>query len=416
MEQQTIRVQMPDGKIAEFPVGMTPEQIEQAIKTTTAQTPFNPPRVIPARQNAKIQAEQGRMTPEQIAKSKQSGMGLLPMAGAVAGTVLTGGAGLPAVLAAAGGAGVGQAVKDTQWSMPVSQRVTNVAKSAGGAAITQGIGEALAAVAPHVAQGAKNLWLRGAKVPAGVAKTTETARLGGSIPAAEQEIAETVLEQGTGTLGRANLDKMRESLQAMDDKIDEIIASSNAFINRNDIVNALKFKQGAIGHGTLAQKQEQQALDAAISELRKLPPRIPIQQAQKVKRTIYQTRNYVADSKDAAAAMADKTTGRALRRDIALAEPDVMPINDQMTRQIPATKAMEAAATRMQHANLSNLSTMLAGMVTNPFTVASALLNHPKVASFSAQRIYNVAKMLPAANRTVPNILRALQLLGKDDE
>ena len=59
----------------------------------------------------------------------------------------------------------------------------------------------------------------------------------------------------------------------------------------------------------------------------------------------------------------------------------------------------------------------MAGMVTKPATVAAALINHPKISSFTAQQIYNAAQKLPKDARTAGNIMRMAQGLysaGKD--
>jgi hypothetical protein len=164
-----------------------------------------------------------------------------------------------------------------------------------------------------------------------------------------------------------------------------------------------------VGTGSLAQEAQQNALEKAFELLKNKPPKMTVQDAQKFKRSIYQAyeKTFAAGASDQAIAMADKTTAKALRGAIAREEPAVAEINAQMSKQIPAVKAVEKAISRGGNRDFIGLSQMLAGVVTNPLTVAGALVNHPTIGSFTAQQLYRAAQMLPKDGRTVANILRA---------
>ncbi len=412
MPQSPIRVQMPDGKIAEFPSGMTSDQIEMAIKGASQPAkipPFNPPRF-----NAKAHGEGGKMTPQELERSKS----MLPLVGAAIGAGLTGGAGIPAIIASGVGGGAGQAIKDLQYTGSMKDRAMNVAKSAIGAAATQGVGEAAAYLAPTVARAARNLWNRSAKITEPIAKTTQAMRAGGTLTDAKNEIAETVLSQGAGTLRKGNLDALKSTLDGLDDQLDTVIAGSQAFVKRQELRDALIARSRDIGQGTIAQEVQQQALGEAFDLLNKKPARMTIQEAQKTKREIYSawSKTFAADAAEGARAMADKTTARTLRGAIEREAPESATINAAMSKQIPAVKAVEKAVSRTGNRDALGLSQMLAGVSPNPVTLAGALLNHPLIGSFTAQQLHKAAKALGTAERTAPNIIRVAKALFGGEE
>ncbi len=331
-----------------------------------------------------------------------------PMIGAMVGTALTGGAAIPAILAAGAGGAVGQAAKDEQWSMPASQRLMNAAKSGTGQMLTEGTGQAIAALSPMLMNAGRNLWNRAAKIPEPIARTTQTMRAAGTLMDAKNEIADTVLSQGAGTLRKGNLDALKSTLNGMDDAIDAVITNSKGMISRQELRDALQAKSAAIGTGSLAQDAQQSALEKAFDLLKQKPVKMTVQEAQKFKRAIYSAyeKTFAADATQAASAMADKTTAQALRGAIAREEPAVADINAAMSKQIPAVKAVEKAISRGSNRDALGLSQMLAGVAPNATTLAGALINNPLIGSFTAQQIYNAAKLLPKDGRTVSNILR----------
>lgn len=374
-----------------------------------AEKPFNPPRFATA-----MREDTPRFTPHQVETVRP----YLPAAGAMIGTAMSGGAAIPAILAAGAGGATGQVLKDAGYQMPLSQLALNAVKSGAGQMITQGVAEGAALVAPAMMRGARNLWNRSAKVPDTIAKTTQTMRAGGTLNEAKREIAETVLSQGTGTLRAGNLETLKATLNDLDDALDTVIQGSTKMVSRQELLDALRAKSATIGTGSIAQEAQQAALGKAHDLLKVKPPKMTVQEAQKLKRAIYQAyeKTFAADAAQAASAMADKTTARTLREAIAREEPAVAEINAAMSKQIPAVKAMEKALSRTSNRDLVSLSQILAGMVMNPFTTASALINHPSIGSFTAQQIYRAAQMLPKDSRTVANILRAAKAaLGGGD-
>lgn len=331
-----------------------------------------------------------------------------PMIGAVTATAMTGGAAWPTILAAGAGGAIGQAIKDAPESMPASDRFSNMALSGLGAAVTQGVGSGIAAGARELKPVAKWLWKGAAKVGDDVARSTQTMRTGGTADQAKDEIAETVLSQGTGTIRAGNVDRMRETLNALDDDVSAIIAGSNKLVSRRDIAAVLKARMQEFTKDTAPGILQRDALQDAMRLLNKRPARMTVQDAQKAKREIYDfyQKSFPAGSSETAIAMAEKTKGRALREAIATAEPAVAPLNAQMSRQIPATAAMEKALSRTANHTPASLSILLYGVSRRPEVLAAALANHPKIASFSAQRLYNAAKRLPENAQTASNIIR----------
>lgn len=346
-----------------------------------------------------------------------------PLLGGVAAAAATGGASIPVQLGAVAlGAAGGQLLKDSQWDdLSAGDRLKHAALAGLGGALGQGAGAVVGLPAKwagnKLTSAARALWLRHAKVGTDVANKSQVAKTAG-VPAAKDAIAETVLESGHGTLGRPNADAFRETLDALDTKLDAIISGSSKFVKRQDIRNEIKAAHDAIPPGTAASDAEREALQAAFVRLNQQPANIPIKIAQALKRTIYRTRNYAATAKDSADASADKVVGRSLRKEIAGAEPDAAVVNAEFSKQIPAASAMEKAATRLQNSPPADLHKMVALAVLRPLPIAGAILNDPYVGSWTAQQIYKVGKALPSKDRNPANIIRVLQALwaGKDEE
>lgn len=359
-------------------------------------------------------AKQLMVAADEFAKGEQRFNHAAPM---IAATMATGGmAGIPAVIAAAGAGTAAQLADDSTRNMSMFDRLMSAAKSGGVQGLTQGVGEAVSAAAPVLTNAAKSLWAKTAKITEPVAKTTQTMRMGGTLADAKDEIATTVLDKGLGALSKSNAGAMRDSIDTLDGLLSSAISGSTKTIKRDVLQQALLDESNRVGVGTLAQETQQKALADAFDASGRLPANIPVQLAQKIKQQIYAARNYAAGASDAAAASADKVTGRALRSEIAAAEPSVAPINARLSKEIPALKAMDKALSRTSNRDAIGLSQMLAGVVTSPLTVASALINHPSIGSFTAQRIYDAAKLLPKDGRTVANIMRAAQMMAMDDK
>lgn len=331
-----------------------------------------------------------------------------PMIGGMTAAAMTGGMGLPAVLAAGAGGAVGQAVKDAPESMPASDRFSNMALSGLGQMLTQGAGNAAAAMAPRMQQLARSLWNSAAKVSKPVARSTQTMRMGGSFEQAKSDIAETVLSQGKGTLRTANVDALRDRMRVLDDQIEQIVVHSKGLVSRDDIRRALLNFKAEIPKGTQAGDAGRAAVDASLKSLNQKPVRMTVEEAHRTKRHIYETyeRSYLADAAEQVKAAADKTTGRALRTAIANEEPAVRPLDAELSRLIPAKKAMDEAVGRISNQSPVGLAQNIAAAKPGVMTLAASVLNHPRLASFSAQQIYNAAAKLPKNAQTVSNIFR----------
>lgn len=333
-----------------------------------------------------------------------------PAIGGMAAAALTGGASIPVQIAAAGAGGaIGRAVQDApDESLDTGDRFRNAAFSGLGQMVLQGAGAAVPAMAGKLASGARSLWNRGAKVPESVARTTQTMRAGGSLQAGKEEIADTVLSQGAGTLKSSNVEALRQQMNEIDDAIDQIVTNSPGLVSRHELRQALNRYKAGIPKGSQAGEAARAAVDKSLTTLNRLPAQMSVKKAHELKRHIYETyeKSYAADVAQQVTAAADKTTGRALRGAIAREEPGVRPLDAQLSKLIPAKKAVEKAVSRGSNHNPITLSQTLAGVVTNPATVAAALINHPKISSFTAQQLYNAAQRLPKNAQTAANIIR----------
>lgn len=394
--QAPIRVNVLGHGVVEFPAGTSEQEMAAALSTLEPAKKQLPDYA--QRMNDLIYPPNAR----------ENAKKMLPAAGAALAVTATGGAGAVPILAAGGGAAIGRAIQDAGQEMPAGQRFTNMALSGLANAGFQGLAEGAVAAAPRIAQGARNLWNRAAKIIEPIAKSTQTMRAGGTLQAGKDEIAETVLSEGAGTIRQANAQALKSTINEVDDAIDVIVANSKGMVSRQELRDAIKAKYLSIQPGTQAAEAERSALEKSFILLNKLPVKMTVAKAQELKRAIYSAyeKTFAADASQAANAMADKTTARALRAGIAREEPAVAGANDRMSKLIPASKAMDKAVSRTSNHNMVSLSQMLAGVAHNPATVAGALLNMPKVSSFTAQQLYNAAKLLPTQARNAANIMR----------
>ncbi len=332
-----------------------------------------------------------------------------PAIGSIAAGMATGGASIPVQMLAVGaGAAAGQGIKDAPSEMPTEQRFSNMAFSGLTNALMQGAAAGVGAMAPRLAQGARNLWNRGAKITEPIAKSTQAMRAGGSLQAGKDEIANTVLSQGMGTLRKGNADAMADVMSQIDDAIDQVVANSQGMVKRQELRDALIAKSKSIPKGSQAAGVEQEALARSFEKLNQLPPKMTVAKAQEFKRYIYRQygKTYSADATQGANAMADKTGAKAAREAIRREAPEVAPLDDAMAKLIPAKKALDKAVSRTTNHNFAGLSSVLAGVSPNAATITAALLNNPKVSSFTAQQLYNAAMKLPDKARTAANIMR----------
>lgn len=341
-----------------------------------------------------------------------------PTIAALAAAPFTAGMSIPAAAATTGGAaGLTSLVRDwlssDETTLPAS--LWNASKEAVVQAALQAGGEILAKAAPGAKRLARNLWVRVAKPSEAVAKRTQTALAGGSLPAAKQEIAETALSMGRGTLRSGNARAMHASLDDLDAQLSAVIAGSTKTVPRAALENAVLDFYAQAKYANNLDKMA--AAERVFDGLSGLPADIPIQQAQAIKQEVYATTPYVAGSMDAAMRKATKVKGRALRQEIAAAEPAVTPINAALTRQIPATSAIDAAINRAGNANPVRLSGTLATMSPRAMaTGAVAAVNSPMGGSFVAQQLYRAAPFLAAAGLIAPQFVRVLQTLAEAEE
>lgn len=414
--QQASEIIIVDDKGTEhrFPAGFDPKRAAAIVRGQTQPAPI--PTQAPTRQYPP--GHKGYDSGIDPAVAQQRVRDLAPAIASTGAAYATGGMSVPVQMAAAGAAGsAGQAFKDSATDMPIKDRFSNMAFEGLKQMGIQGTTGAIAAAAPRLQQAARNLWNKSAKVTDQVANKTQTMRSGGSALDGKDEIAETVLSRGMGTLKRANVETMRESLNALDSEIETIIANSDKLVSRRDIAAAIRSHMKNFTKDTSVGLTQRSALDETARILNKRAPRMTVQEAQKAKREIYDfyQKNYPAGAVESIASMAAKTQGRALRDAIASVEPGVSGPNAQMSKLIPATSAMEKSVSRIANHNVAGLSQILAGAVPNPATLAAALLNNPRIGSFTAQQLYNAAKRLPTQARTAANIIRMASIGSSGD-
>lgn len=440
MAQRIVRI---DGVEHRFPDDFTDDEISQALSGSATPDPAR------ERMNLKIAAEQTPMSPEKVAKSKEAGMGMLPAVGGTLAALATGGASLPITAGAAAlGGAAGQLAKDSQWDMPASERAKNAALSAGGQAIAVGaVPKALQAAAAGVRsvggalqRGGRNLWTRVAKIGDAPAKATNTARQGGSLKAAKDEIADTVLGRGLGTLREGNADALKAAADDTEAALSSAISNSTATVDPRKAVlagmrQAAREKRGfgtgqqyqaarnvveearqalthptkrtiveakypnAVRPSTIVDTNDANAVPREFSPLqwrREAGPRawnrVPVQKAQADKVATYQNMSYGADASSTAANRVRKEMARNYKDQIAAAEPAAAAANAELSKLYPAGEAYNNAMKRIVNRDPVQFSQMAFGIGRDPITGLGAIMNTPTAGSFAAQRLYNLGK------------------------
>jgi hypothetical protein len=239
----------------------------------------------------------------------------------------------------------------------------------------------------------------------------------GSKPAGLEAVARTNLERGTGTIRSGNVARGQAGLDALDDQLNQAISTSTATIPRAALEQALRDEWLRVGTGSTAQAGLRGGLTRAWEELQRFGNDIPVQTAQRAKQAIYQARNYASTAADAASANADKTLGRAYRAEIANAVPAVEPINAEFSRHIPAQAALEDASFRVSKRDPIGFSQLIAGASGKPLPIIGAVVNHPTVGSFGAQRMFDASRMMSRGGMSADAIRAAiLALLTQQQE
>lgn len=261
---------------------------------------------------------------------------------------------------------------------------------------------------------AVKLWKKAAKPTEAALKTTNTYRGGGSLPEAADEVAHTVLDRGMGRISDANAAGLKGAINTLDDRLTDVIKNSTGTVQRQDIAAALADAYQQITPGTQAADQLRRGILRSYALLKQQGQQIPVQVAQQMKRDIYGLGNYAVDATDAGLAAAEKIKGRALRSEIAAAEPAAESINSEMSRLIPAAKVMGQAANRAGKRDVVSLPEIIAATQAghNPRAAATtgmAIFNRPGVTSWTAQQLYTIgqaAKNNPAVWAMLPQSIR----------
>lgn len=337
--------------------------------------------------------------------------------GALGGPV---GAGVGAVLgAAAGGFGGAKVRGDTTHDAAIE-------------GLKEGAFQAPFAMLPGVGKVAEEFGLdligKANKPTIAAIKKTNTFRGGGTVPEAEREITQTLAEVGAGRPSAASARKVQDALNAADAELAHAIATSKGVVQKQDIAAALAKTYNDIAPGSVAGDHARQGILTSFQSLMQAPDQIPVQLAQRIKQDIYAAGNYARDAKDAGVAAAEKVKGRALRENIAAAEPAAATANDRISRLIPASKTAGEGAFRAGKRDAFSLPELVTGAGAlasgNPKALAAtgaAIFNRPGMMGGTGQLLYNAAQPAKKAAPAVltPQAIRALvmsMLQGGDQQ
>lgn len=206
-----IRVQLPDGKIAEFPDGTPQEQMAAALKSYKPSEPtYEEKMQRPLRERITDPSLIGehvmRTTGAMLSPFKRENLpGTLAAVGGAAATAATGGLALPAVAALGGGA-LGEAIKQTGYGSSIKEAAPHVLKSgAFEGALSAAPGAAVGltrAAAPVVKNLGKRAVLADVTSAMGVIRD-RAGKEGTGLLHKAQEIADTISEGALRTPGQA---------------------------------------------------------------------------------------------------------------------------------------------------------------------------------------------------------------------
>lgn len=330
-----------------------PYQVERPSEPPApAPAPFNPPRVgsMPLRVGS-MREDSVRFSPHQVGVA----MDALPMVGAGLAVAATDGLALPvlgpyltgAVAAGAGGA-AGQVVKDTQWSMPATQRATNAAKSFAG----QAIGQAAAVKVPE--------WMGDAAT--GIYRGYLKPSLAGVSLAKARKIVKTALDEGL-TINQAGEEYGKKLIKELNDrvKVELLSAAHKGVVNLETVANRVRqwankkyFRPGAPSEDLDAAMKVADSIDLhpSIAAKGQNPTAMTPMEGYETKQALDKAIGETGFGAERSAATEARKVGRFMaRKEVESVVPSAAPLTKRESKLIDAVDAVTRAAGREENKN-----------------------------------------------------------------
>lgn len=163
---------------------------------------------------------------------------------------------------------------------------------------------------------------------------------------------------------QAGADKMRGLLGMTGNQVDAIIAGSPATVdNANVLASAAQQVRGGVHSNTVAPSAAQQSAAAVFQDYLKNygAGDIPIQQAQALKQNTYKALADAYGELSGPDKEARKAIAKALKEEIASAEPSVAGLNERLGKLMELNPELERAIARTQNHNFLGLGAILGG-------------------------------------------------------
>ena len=312
-----------------------------------------------------------------------------------------------------------------------------------------GVGKMLSKIGPSITNMGRKLWLRAAKIPQPILKDTGAMKAGGDWAAGEREIADTVLSRGLGGASVDNTHAIQSAVDSADDAITTATANSTQPINvRRSVYSAFraarKQKTGiATKAVTDAANKTAREYAAEVShpvkktvvsakypdavrpsttlapspkDYRGMRPvefsplkyeRVPngraykdisVAKAQADKVATYRAPgiNYSADAPTTAGNAVRKAVARDYKEQVAALEPAAAAANAEMSKLIPAGKAMSHMNLLQSRREPVKLGGLIFGANPNIVSGLSALMNSHVAKTYGGQALYSSGAKLAA--------------------
>lgn len=283
-------------------------------------------------------------------------------------------------------------------------------------------------------------YLRAAKIPEAVAKRTNAYRQTGSFPAAEAEIADTVLSRNAGTIRQGNVNRLNSELGAANQATGAAINSSQATIPSAQLLGAMDNEIAAMQAEAAPVSQIQQAMARRndFAQRWKGQADVPVDEAQTIK-IAAQQRNSARFAQGAGApppgvSRMDMALAAEIRQALEGAVPGVAESNLAASQLRPALRAQAGAVKRAGHHNPVSLTqagigaggAIVGALAGGPVGAAlggggAALLSaleRPQPLSFIGQRLYNTGNAAGGAGSFLTQANKAAllaALLGEQE-
>lgn len=208
--------------------------------------------------------------------------------------------------------------------------------------------------------------LANTKIPERLWTSAAKPTMGGSLGIKDKRVA-TALKEGI-TPDRAGLETANNTIEALNSEVDSIVveaAKQGKVLDRAEVLNKLYDLKDFYAKAQNPDKYINPINETAATFSKNVPPKIPIDKAQDIKRTTYaiHKKAYNQNVTPGVDTEAEKKIAQGLKEGIEQIRPEVRPINQREGNLIDLLEIVEPAVSRVENSNIVGLGTPMTSAV-----------------------------------------------------